>query len=209
MAFSRNSKYPFTDYYLADANKKNLLTLKKRMDVLFPGNHLKFHYQEFSNSIQFFNTLEKDNDAVLAIIDPPGFAQIPWKDIIHVLKFPAVDAFITIMTSGIQRNIEQNNAYDALTSFFGNEDWATLGNAENIIDEYISKIKSETGKHVERIGIDTENQKLYDLLYVSRNKTAIRIMDDIASKLEQITFSDLTSIVAETSEDVKTLLDYS
>ena len=30
-----------------------------------------------------------------------------------------------------------------------------------------------------------KNQKLYDLLYVTRNTTALRIMDDIACKLKR------------------------
>ena len=54
-----------------------------------------------------------------------------------------------------------------------------------------------------------ENQKLYDLLYVTRNTTALRIMDDIACKLRKITLNDLTSIIATVSPDVTTLHDYS
>lgn len=209
LAFSRNQKFPFTGYYLADANRKNLDTLKNRMKVLFPENKLDFYYREFSKSVSFFKTLDDESDAVLAIIDPPGFTQIPWEDIVQVLRFPAVDAFITIISSGIQRNIEQKDSYDSLTSFFGNEDWVSLEHSENIIDEYISRIKSLTGKHVERIPIDMQNQKIYDLLYVSRNRNAIKIMDDIAHKLNQISLNDLVSVVSETSSDVKTLFDYS
>ena len=54
-----------------------------------------------------------------------------------------------------------------------------------------------------------KNQKLYDLLYVTRNTTALRIMDDIACKLRKITLNDLTSIIATVSPDVTTLHDYS
>ena len=53
-----------------------------------------------------------------------------------------------------------------------------------------------------------ENQKLYDFLYVTRKEIALKIMKDITSKSQQITLDDLTSIVAETSSDVTTLLDY-
>jgi len=208
MTYSRNSKFPFSDYYLADAKKKNLQSLETRMKVLFPDNQLKYNNNDFSTSVQFFDNLDSKNDAVLAIIDPPGFSQIQWQDVIHALRFPAVDAFVTIMTSGIQRNIEQPDAYDSLTNFFGSEGWVGLGHAEKIVDAYIDHIKSETGKHVERISIDMENQKLYDFLYITRNETALRIMDDIAFKLKQIKLSDLISIVAEKSNDVKTILDY-
>ena len=53
-----------------------------------------------------------------------------------------------------------------------------------------------------------ENQKLYDFLYVTRKEIALKIMKDITSKSQQITLDDLTSIVAEISSDVTTLLDY-
>ncbi len=188
--------------------KKNCQILSSRMNSLFPNNRLTYNHSSFSESVTYFDHLDKDDDAVLAVIDPPGYSQIPFKDIQRILEFPAVDMFLTVMTSGIQRNIEKRDSFDSITTFYGDEGWSEFGDAENIVNEYKSKLESNTDKRIERISIDMENQKLYDLFYISRNPNAIRIMDDIASKLKEVTLNDLISIVSKQLPDVKTLLDY-
>jgi len=208
LTYSRHEKYSFSDYYIADGKKKNRDALATRMETLFPKNGLDYHYSNFSESVKYFDTLDRNDDAVLAIIDPPGFSQIPFQDVQQILEFPTVDVFLTVMTSGIQRNLDVPDAHDALTSFFGDEKWEKLGHAENIVEEYKTRLESATKKKIEKIEIFMENQKIYDLFYVSGNAIARKILHYIASKLEKIQLNDLTSIVSMQSPDVKTLFDF-
>ena len=205
LAYSRNEKFPFSEYYFADGKKKNMEILSRRMKALFPQNTLNYRHALFSNSVKYFETLDELEDAVLAVIDPAGFSAIPFVDIQQILEFPTVDVFLTIITSGIQRNLDTEQSHDSLTSFFGDDSWQDLGHAENILDEYQKKLVKVSGKQVKKISIDMETQKIYDLLYISKNDTATRIMDDIASKLRQITLDDLKSTVSKQADDVTTL----
>lgn len=182
--------------------------LSRRMKALFPQNALNYRHALFSNSVKYFETLDELEDAVLAVIDPAGFSAIPFVDIQQILEFPTVDVFLTIITSGIQRNLDTEQSHDSLTSFFGDDSWQDLGHAENILDEYQKKLVKVSGKQVKKISIDMETQKIYDLLYISKNDTATRIMDDIASKLRQITLDDLKSTVSKQADDVTTMLDF-
>ena len=208
LSYSRHENFPFSEYYFADGKKSNVESLNTRMNSLFPGSDLNYRYSTFSNSVKYFDNLDRDDDSVLAIIDPPGHPQILFEDIQQILEFPAVDMFLTVMTSGIYRNIELSESYDSITSFFGSEDWAHLGSGENIVQEYKSKLESIIGNKIQTISIDMPTQKLYDLFYISRNNTATKILNDIASKLNQITLNDLTSVISKQSPDVKTLFDY-
>ncbi len=78
---------------------------------------------------------------------------------------------------------------------------------DHTIDQ-LSKLESIIGNKIQTISIDMPNQKLYDLFYISRNNTATKILDYIASKLKEITLNDLTSVISKQSPDVKTLFDY-
>lgn len=199
----------FTEYHLSDADKKSISSLKKLLDDAYPSNAVTPTTQKFSESYKFVDNLDREADAVLAIIDPKGYKDIPWEYIKHVLKFPTLDAVITVMTSGIHRNIANKSQDDSgLTEFFGSEDWQQFDSGHQVVEKYAENIKNHTKKDVRILSIDNKDQNLYDLLLITKSKGGMNAMEHIHDKLQNVSIEEITDCVARFAKNHKTLEDY-
>ena len=214
IAYSKTDSQ-FDNYHFSDLNRTHLNTLERRLGILFPNNTLNLQRESFVDSTSFIDNLST-GDGVLAIIDPAGYAPIPWKSVYKILKHPPLDAFLTITTSGITRNIDNQTQDDIkLKEFLGINDFNEVNDLDingdtkidEIMDAYKKRIHRKTGKFVNTLTINTIGSHKYELLLISRKPTVMKIFSHILEKLENLSNDQILGILATKSSHVKTM-DY-
>ncbi len=163
----------------------------------------------FVDSISYLDTLDKSKDAVLAVIDPDGYKQIPWDSLLKVLKYPRLDALITLTAHGMSRNLTQDKQNNrSLIEFFGVDKNHEFSNIDDELNQYANKILNETGKFVLPLLIKTKHNHYYYIITVSRSKAAFKVLKYLRDKLDPVSNEDLTRVVGRISSEIKTLEDF-
>lgn len=198
IAALRNTRNPFSDYFLSDISAESISVLNERL------RRLKIHVgnrnynpvvRSFSDTVQEIKNRESRGKIFLAFIDPMGYTELQWKDVSKLLSIKKADVFITFMSYGVALNrphaLPGTKDEKTFDNVFGTSEWRKCSNQTELLDVYLKQIKT-LKEFVEVIPIfRTGENKLYDLIFASSNPsgagsvmTYIKgIMDNVTTEL--------------------------
>jgi len=121
-----NPSYPFTHYYLNDANPVAVATLTKRLDTERANVTITtLDCNEAARAAGAAAFASPERTLALAFIDPTGF-QISFDAIAEMTRVRRIDLIITFMTDHLRRFIAEPPLERSLDSFFGSPEWRKL-----------------------------------------------------------------------------------
>ena len=195
IAALRNQHNPFTGYFFSDISESAIDTLDKRLKKLndFVGRR-KYEpkVRSFSDTAEEIKKMDKWGNIFLIFIDPTGYNELQWKDIVKLLSIKKADIFITFMSYSFALNrphaLEQEESAKTFDSVFGTPDWRKCNNQEELLETYLSQIR-KFKEYVEVIPIFRVGEnKLYDLIFASSNpKGAGSVMTYIKKIMDKVT----------------------
>jgi three-Cys-motif partner protein len=161
---------PFKKMYFIDKDKKNLVVLEKRLNIL-KNNKLSetiFELKEGDCNTVIDEILEEIKSTgrpyhFLAFVDNQGF-DADWNTIDKLLNCYS-DLIINFPTSNIIRNLNIPKSENSLIRFLGCNQISEVG--DNPLRYYINKILSKD-KEVEVVSINTNAGFHYDLIIVTK-----------------------------------------
>lgn len=195
IAALRNEHNPFSDYFFSDIDKDTISVLNSRLKKLkdHVGNRdYSPVVKSFSNTAQEIKSNESWGKIFLVFIDPTGYSDLQWNDVKKLLSIDKADVFITFMSYSIALNrpharlgTEYEKTFD---SVFGTSKWRGCSNQTELLELYLTQIKT-LKEYVEVIPIFRAGEnKLYDLIFASSNpKGAGSIMGYIKKIMNNVT----------------------
>jgi hypothetical protein len=107
-----------------------------------------------------------------------------------IINIPTADIIFTFMTYTIERNrpIADENPKTAETfdEFFGGSEWRKYKTGLELLELYRRKLES-TGKNTNVIEVFKSGEnKLYDIIFVSRSKGGANIVDSVTNVLRYV-----------------------
>lgn len=193
IAALRSQQYRFTDYLLSDNDDKsiNALTTRLKNNKNFVGN-IQYSPQQldFNQAVEIVVNKKGFGTAFLFFIDPMGYKEIKWESMKKILNIQTADIIFTFMTYTIERNrpIADTNEKTAQTfdEFFGDQSWKNYKTGDELLSLYRHKLES-TGKHTFVIEVFKKGEnKLYDIIFVSRSSGATNVVEDIRQLLDYV-----------------------
>lgn len=214
IATLRNKNKPFSDYIMSDISEDSIKILEERLLKIKDSVGDKIYspkVRSFSETAQ----LVKDKDsgwgnAFLIFIDPTGYTDLQWTDIEKLLSIEKADIFINFMSYSValnrphaERDNERAKTFD---SVFGTIDWRKCKDQNDLIELYMSQIRTKK-QVVEKISVYKagENQ-LYTLIFASNNpKGAGNVMTYIKGIVDSVTtelIRDALKVAANKQKDL-------
>jgi three-Cys-motif partner protein len=193
------TEHPFTHYYFAENDAKNMEVLKKRcqsisQEIQFYTGDANQKVDEIVNdiiSIDKQQMSDKWSSLNLAFLDPDGL-ELEWKTIEKLAKVHRMDLIIYYSQLGLNLNLKncyQTKGETTIDKFFGDNEWRKLfekwqfkdsmaGIHRDLIDHYKSKLRAigyvevvEPETNVEPLMRTTKTKApLYRLLFASKNE---------------------------------------
>lgn len=214
IALAHKEKYPFHQYLLSDKSKNNTNALNSRIKKLY-NLDIDIETFDFTSSIKSVEHIDDRTgyDSCLAVIDPVGYAVIPWADMERLLKIKTCDLFIVVMTNDLHRNLSaalnpEQNDDKGLTNFLGNDSWKNCETGDDIVKKYRQQI-SNFGRYTEIINVNRIGEnKIYDIILSTRSLGGMNVMKGISEKLRQVTTEKIQSQAISGSGKIKPLDEY-
>jgi len=137
-----------------------------------------------------------NDSCYLAFVDPQGITDLKWSTLQKLLTHGKGDVILNFPTSGIIRNLDI--AKDALTQFFGDENWCNINpSSDDLIQYYMNKISHADGyaRNVDNIPvIDESNHRLYDLIFATGSRGMTNVLSDLKNRLGRLKTRDFREI---------------
>jgi len=182
----------FNKLFFCENNKILSEALDLRLTAL-NNNKLKFIPQDCNSCLDnLIEEINLSNSYSFFFIDPNGI-EFSWESMKKVLNTKS-DIMFTLMSSEIMRtvglfNVKISNG-NCLTSFYGNEIWKEIRNADEVAEKYIKNIMDERPDSMIRV-IKIKSQKYffcYHLIFIT-NKTKkecpwLRAIDKVKGEIE-------------------------
>ncbi len=145
----------------------------------------------------------------LAFIDPQGINDLKWTTLVKLLDHCKGDIILNFPTSGINRNLNQTKSRNAITEFFGDNEWCEIDqNMDNLVEHFMKKI-SRFRKVVDCIPvIDEGNHRLYDLIFATNSEGMKNVLFDLKNRLERYSTKDFRNIHSVTTDGQQQITDY-
>jgi len=215
VAALRADKHPFTDYLFSDNDEASVNVLSKRLKAnkAFVGKR-DYHPQimDFNDAVDNAMKKKEWGTAFLFFIDSIGYKEIKWSSMQKIINIDTADIIFTFMTYTIERNrpIADDNATTAETfdNFFGGPEWREFKTGEELLGLYRRKLES-TGKksYVIQVFKKGEN-KLYDIIFVSRSTGAANIVDSVTNVLKYVDTELIHGIFEIVSKKTRPITDF-
>ena len=139
------------------------------------------------------------DSAYLVFLDPFGFRVVDWESMERILKSGPVDVIFTFMTFAISWNRNMAQSSNSLSEYFGDDEWRSISNQDDLVKYYCSKIEKMGYKNRYKaftIDILQSGGRRYDLILASQSPGAAnvfsyikRVMASIDTKLLEDAFS--------------------
>lgn len=193
VAALRANQYLFTDYLFSDSDQDSIDALSKRLKAnkaLVGNRDYAPQMMDFNDAVENAVKKQEWGTAFLFFIDSIGYKEIKWSSMQKIINITTADIIFTFMTFPIERNrpIADENDTTAKTfdEFFGDSEWRKYNTGQELLTLYRRKLES-TGKktHVIEVFKKGEN-KLYDIIFVSRSKGGESIVDYVTKILKYI-----------------------
>ena len=138
---------------------------------------------------------------ILAFIDPFGYSDTPADSIDKLLENDKCEILLTFMTQFINRFVEMKQYESIFNKLFGKNAWEEVKaikedeNRLNLLtDIYVRQLKEKGFIYVRPFKmIDNSRKRLYDLIFVTKNKKGLEKMKESMLKVaqnEEYSFSD-------------------
>ena len=198
------SKWNYTDCLFSEENLENINALNSRLAKsvsILNGKKYSAKQLEFKDAVQNILEIKKYQVAILILIDPDGYAAIKWKLMDNLFKQVGVDIILNFYTHRIAQNVsaskKKNENEQNLNEFFGDENWKKIRdnrrNTSNLgsklLKHYLEKIRN---KHPEKMAVaigvyKNGDNKLYDLILITRSKGGANVMKKAKEVMEKTT----------------------
>ena len=191
------TRHSFTDYFLSDSDGNMITALNTRLKKLKPavGTHqYNPKVRDFSQTVNFLESIQQFGNAYLVFIDPQGFKEITWDLMERLLKIEKADIFFTFMTYTIALNRSNAGTEESyatlLDNFYGDDSWHNLTNGDELLQGYIKKVENYK-TYVYHIPVfKTGENKLYDVIIATNSIGAGNIISDII-KIMDVTTTEM------------------
>lgn len=203
---------PFDSYYFVEKDRKNIESLKKVTQDLYPNKKIFLSQEDCNKKLldlsYYLRNIENKSIRTLAFIDPCGM-QVEWSSL-EALKGLNLDMWILVPTGlGVNRLLKNNGEIsDAwlnrlekflglskteITEIFYTKSPTLFEEYSHFQKEYkaIEKSADLYGKRLKEIFEhvsrpyelkNSSNSVMYHLFLTSNNKTAVKIANDIVKK---------------------------
>jgi len=134
----------FDTYFFAEKDDMMRIALQARLDILLQLQKNKCIVMEDCNQLldqlsRYMSHL-KDRIHYLMFIDCEGL-EVKWKSLLEVLRYPGDLIFVFQTREIMEQKIRWRNE-EALTSFYGNEEWKNAKNEKDLLNIYKEQIKA-------------------------------------------------------------------
>lgn len=215
VAALRADQYPFTDYLLSDNDENSIKALSERLKankVLVGNRDYNPQIMDFNDAVD--NAIKKREwgTAFLFFIDSIGYKEIKWTTMKKILNIDTADIIFTFMTYTVERNraiAETNNTTaQGFDEFFGNSEWRNYNSGQELLELYRRKLES-TGKNTYVIEVFKKGEnKLYDIIFVSRSTGGSKIADFVSNVLKYIDTEMIHGIFEIISKKTRPITDF-
>jgi three-Cys-motif partner protein len=149
---------------------------------------------------------EEGKNAVpmFVLVDPFGFAGVPFDLIARILDNPHSEVMVTFMVDSVNRFLEHpdEDIIEHLESLLGckRDDWEALLKSANRFDALRALYIEQLGKHARWVRscrmISKQNRPIYDLVFASNHRKGINNFKEAMWKVDPVgggSFSDVTA----------------
>lgn len=193
VAALRAEQFTFTDYLFSDSDENSIKILSERLKgnkTLFGNRDYDPQKLDFNDAIDNAVKKQERGTAFLFFIDSVGYKEIKWTSMEKILCIPTADIIFNFMTSFIYRNKVKAETDEATAKgfddFFGGSKWRECDSGPELLDLYRKKLES-TGKRTEVIEVFRKGEnKMYDIIFVSRSSGGYNIVDFASGILKHI-----------------------
>ena len=205
---------PFTRYFLSDADKDAVSTLKNRMKKLGINNDTLYtiSVRKFARMSWLLKQMESWNKAFVVNIDPTGFVDLAWSDLERILSIKKADVFVTFMNYGIRlgrphaQGMDDGRMAATFNRVFGTNKWKACNDNDDLVNLYMQQIRTQK-KYVEKLPVfGSRGLEIYQLIFASNNQQgAGRIIDYTKKIADQVTTSmiaDAMGVVTHKADDL-------
>jgi three-Cys-motif partner protein len=199
-----NAKYPFTNYFFVELDKKNSDALQQRCKTSPFGDRVNVLTGDCNNLIDSIIAKLKQTDERslnLAFLDPEGF-ELEWVTVSKLAAMRRMDLIINYPEGGFNRYRNQASELEENTSideFFGDREWRRIyrerqsrqinsGLHRLLIDHYKEKLKTFGYTEVfrgdeiyesEPLMRNTKSAPLYRLLFASKHNLGYKFWQEV------------------------------
>ena len=215
VAALRADQYSFTDYLLSDSDENSIKALSERLKankILFGNRDYNPQIMDFNDAVN--NAIQKYEwgTAFLFFIDSIGYKEIKWTSMKKILDIKTADIIFTFMTYTIERNriIADKNEKTAsgFDEFFGSSEWRNYTLGQELLELYRRKLES-TGKSTYVIEVFKKGEnKLYDIIFVSRSSGGSNIANFVSDVLKYIDTEMIHGIFEIISNKTRPITDF-
>lgn len=215
VAALRAEQFTFTDYLFSDIDANSIKVLSERLKknkALVGNRDYEPQKLDFNDAID--NAIKKQEwgTAFLFFIDSVGYKEIKWTSMEKILHIDTADIIFNFMTYTIDRNraIAETNEATAkrFDDFFGGSEWRKYHTGPELLELYRKKLES-TGKHTEVIEVFKKGEnKLYDIIFVSRSSGGSNVVDFASGILKHIDTEMIRGIFEIISNKTRPITDF-
>lgn len=208
------SQPPFDEYWFIEKSAERLDRLRELVTTAAPGSKSRFSQGDANRVLQdeVSTTFRRENyNRAFVFLDPYGL-QIEWLTVEALAETRAVDIFVNFPIMAINRLLDRDRAPDMqrralIETRMGPADWLDLVyrsqldlfgdehtgrgplSAVDVAQRYIANLSKLFGYVSDPVVMrNSQNAPLYALVLASHNPTAVKIMNEIFARYEQLRF---------------------